>query len=139
MGKYKCEDCDYNTERKLNYDRHLDSPLHKKRKAGIKGLYRCIACVPDKPLIMEDTPNLIRHLKSIEHKKNVIKNFPQTTSSIGVLNLHERCKYIQKVVDGEYSPYSEAIKAAKPKLVREKKGPGSSKKTDDHECMREDE
>jgi len=48
MKTYECENCDYETDRKHNFDKHLKSTIHKKSFQTINGNeiinYKCLSC-----------------------------------------------------------------------------------------------
>jgi len=48
MKTYECENCDYKTDRKNNFDKHLNSNIHKKSFQTMNGNeimnYKCLSC-----------------------------------------------------------------------------------------------
>jgi len=42
MASYRCEECDYDTVRKANYERHLKSGKHKPKD---EKEYQCVTCM----------------------------------------------------------------------------------------------
>ena len=44
MVEYKCKDCDYTTNRKLNYDRHVKTHTKTSKQTSKEKLFKCAAC-----------------------------------------------------------------------------------------------
>jgi hypothetical protein len=65
-NQYNCNICDYNTNRKFNYDLHLNSVKHKKKLAKINNLYNCSIC----KYHTSNKYNYDKHIFSVKHKMN---------------------------------------------------------------------
>ena len=63
---YTCEDCDYHTNLKTNYDRHLGSSKHNKKVNNLSKQYVCVLC----GYKCTDQSNFNKHLGSKRHIDN---------------------------------------------------------------------
>jgi hypothetical protein len=64
--KYTCNLCDYNTSKKYNYNKHLQTIKHIDRKVANQENIQCMYCYNTYMYIND----LLQHQKICEHKKN---------------------------------------------------------------------
>ena len=62
---HSCKDCEFHTDSKSQYDRHMKSKVHKEATGYEAPKHECLACERSFPFASE----LKRHLFSKEHKK----------------------------------------------------------------------
>ena len=67
LNKYICDICDYTTDKKSNYDKHLSSIKHVKKVANNNSIYKCESCGYTTTVkYCYD-----KHITSIKHKMNM--------------------------------------------------------------------
>ena len=98
---YKCDICDYNTNRKFNYDLHLNSVKHKKKLAKTNNLYNCSIC----KYHTSNKYNYDKHIFSVKHKlnsgvtektENKIKDIDQMKNSDLFVSIMSEIKVMMK-------------------------------------------
>ena len=78
--KYKCEKCNYNTNIKLSYDRHLKSYFHITGERKIRSdkkniIYKCECCIYETNNKNNYKTHKLNNHSSNEEKKNFFYNY----------------------------------------------------------------
>ena len=91
LNRYVCDICDYNTDRKNNYDKHLSSVKHVKKVAFNNSFFKCESC--EYTTTVKSCYN--KHLISIKHKMNLasIKSQKDYQYNCSICNYHTDKKY----------------------------------------------
>tara|TARA_B100000963_G_scaffold202727_1_gene176517 strand:- start:16623 stop:17513 length:891 start_codon:yes stop_codon:yes gene_type:complete len=92
MAQFVCDICNYTTDKRGNYNRHLNTKKHKKKIMNIGEVFKCSLC----NYVTVRRNNYLRHLRSAIHKEDEDEYEDVDINSNNINNLSNKIMNLNK-------------------------------------------